>query len=810
MKISLKWLSQYIDVAEFMDKPDQLAQLLTNKGLEVESIENKAKQFENVVVAHILERNQHPDADRLTVCQVSTGGGIVHQIVCGAKNHKAGDRVVASLPGAVLPGNFEIKKSKIRGVESAGMLCSEVELGLAKESAGIMILPQDAPIGKSFAEYMGFDDVVLDIKVTANRADCLSHFGLAREIACLTGKEHALNFDSIETVAKNTKEIIHLEVRDFEGCPRYAGRVIQGVKIGPSPDWLKRRLETVGLNSINNVVDVTNFVMMELGQPLHAFDIRNLKGNKITVARAIKGEKFTSLDGTEFELDGTELMIRDSERAVAMAGVVGGLNSGVQNDTTDLFIECAYFTPATVRKASRKHGIQTESAYRFSRGTDPDGILLALNRCCELIQKTAGGEIFSEHYDLYPHPIVKHPVEISLNEISQRLGFQAQSEEFVMWIKRVGCSVETQSEGQWKVTPPTFRPDLEIREDLMEEYARLKGYEAIPEVVPSANVEPTPHASQYNLSRLLSRKLQAEGFQQALNFGFIGEKFENKILGDRSKLKALGIDLPVQSIKVKNPLSEDLNVMRSSLVPGLIQNALHNFRYGTEVGKLFEIGFAFDKADGAGYVEDWRLGLVSWGSSVDLWLKQPSPLVLEVKGAIENVLKNLGGRNWQWSVPKESPSFLHPSKTAYLFYEGKVVGFIGEVHPGLLEDLKLKSPVVVGEFDLQLLLQGQPRILKTKSLSKFPMVERDLAFVCPKELESGEVLTAIKKAGGQQLVAVRVFDVYEGKGVDEGMKSVAFRLCYQDMNATLTDEQITALQNKILADVSKKLNITIR
>lgn len=810
MKISLNWLSQYINVDEFFDKPESLVSLLTNKGLEVEAVENKSKQYEHVVIGHILERNQHPDADRLTVCQVTTGGGVVHQIVCGAKNHKKGDRVVVSLPGAVLPGNFEIKKSKIRGVESSGMLCSEVELGLATESAGIMILPEDSPIGESFAQYMNLDDIVIEIKVTPNRADCLSHYGLARELATLLDRECSLPIGTIETETgkSDTQSVIKLEVIDTEGCPRYAGRVIRGVKIAPSPKWLRTALEAIGLNSINNVVDVTNYVMMELGQPLHAFDTKNLKGAKIKVSRAERGEKFVSLDGTAYTLDGSELMIRDAERPVAMAGVVGGQNSGVSDDTTELFVECAYFTPSTVRKSSRKHGVQTDSAYRFSRGVDPEGTVLALNRCCELITKVAGGSILGNHYDVYPKPLHREPVTIHIDEVSQRLGYTVDRADFISWMKRLGCRLQERHD-DIIITAPTYRADIEIREDLIEEYARLKGYDMIPETVPSLSVAPSPHANQYVLSRMISRRLQSEGFQQGNNLAFVGATFENQILGDRSKLKALGIETPAQSVRVKNPLSEEMNVMRSSLATGLVQNVSHNQRYGTESGRLYEIGFVFEKHE-AGYNEDWRLGVVAWGSPLDLWNKTPGPLVLEVKTAMENTLRAIGGRNWSWEVKAPSADFLHPGQTSSLFYEGKIVGYLGALHPGLADTLKLRGPVVVGEFDLSLLLSGQPRITKTKSISKFPAVERDLAFVMPKDLAAQDVATAVKKAAGPQLTSVRVFDVYEGTNLPLGQKSVAFRLVYQDQSNTLTEEQITSLQGKVIEDVTKKLGISVR
>ena len=366
MKISLKWLNDYVDVTEFFQKPEELAEALTRAGLEVEDIVNRAKDFNHVVVGHILEKDKHPNADKLSLCRVSTGD-VVHQIVCGAQNHKAGDRVIVALPGAVLPGNFAIKKSAVRGVDSAGMLCSLKELGLAKESDGIAILPADAPVGKPYAEYGGYDDINFELKVTPNRADCLSHFGLAREVACLFGKELKAPKAEPKLSAQSTKSAIKLEVKAFDLCPRYTGRYLKGVKVGPSPEWLKHRLESVGLNSINNIVDATNYVMMELGQPLHAFDANFIGGKTIIVDRAKAGEAFITLDGSEIKLTGEELTIRDDKHPVCLAGVVGGKNSGVSDGTTEVFLESAYFVPMSARKTSRTHGIDTDSAYRLDR-----------------------------------------------------------------------------------------------------------------------------------------------------------------------------------------------------------------------------------------------------------------------------------------------------------------------------------------------------------------------------------------------------------------------------------------------------------
>ncbi|MDX9732462.1 MAG: phenylalanine--tRNA ligase subunit beta, partial [Bdellovibrionales bacterium] len=418
MKLSLRWLNDFVDVQEFMKTPDELARILTNAGLEVESIEDQAKPFQNVVVGHILEKGQHPNADRLSLCQVSTGDGVVHQIVCGAQNHKQGDRVVVALPGAVLPGNFAIKHSKIRGVESGGMLCSEKELGLLAEgedSPGIVILPEDAPIGRGFAVYRGLDDVIMELKVTPNRADCLSHYGLALEVGCLLGREVKKPRAEFTPGAWDGAVSVAIQAADLG--PRYAGRHVRGVKVGPSPEWLRLRLESVGMKSINNVVDVTNYVMMEMGQPLHAFDIREIKGGAISVDRARAGEAFTTLDGSELKLDGTELTIRDSERAVALAGVIGGKNSGVVDSTTEVFIESAYFAPGAVRRTMRKFGLDTDSGYRFARGVNPETTADVLDRATSLMIEVAGGEASKERVDIYPTPLERPEITVSISTV---------------------------------------------------------------------------------------------------------------------------------------------------------------------------------------------------------------------------------------------------------------------------------------------------------------------------------------------------------------------------------------------------------
>ncbi len=816
MKISLRWLSEYIEIQDYFAKPQDLSALLTGAGLEVESIENLAKNFDHVVIGHILKKEQHPNADRLTLCQIATGEGVVHQIVCGARNHNEGDNVVVALPGAILPGNFAIKQSKIRGVESGGMLCSNKELGLADDGVdGIRLLPKDAPVGQHFAKYMGFDDILFDLKVTANRADCLSHFGLAREVACLLGREVKFPIESLIESGGSTREQVKLELKASDMCPRYTGRGVAKVKVGPSPDWLKKRLESVGMKSINNVVDATNFVMLELGQPLHAFDAKKLLGKSVIIDKSRPGEKFVTLDGTELTLSGEELTIRDAERAVVLAGVIGGKNSGVDESTTEIFIEAAFFLPSAVRRTARKFGIETDSSYRFARGTNPEAVPLALNRAAQIIQKVAGGEIMGDAYDLYPNRIAPQPILISLQTLSDRLGFAVKADEFQMWMKRLGCEAKAtnQTAGQesWQILPPLFRWDLLEDVDLVEEFARLHGYQHIPESIPALTSAPAANELSFVVEARIRRVLQAEGCLQAINYAFVSKSFQDDLLGVSEKFLSLGLRMSKSAVALMNPLNEEIGVMRTSLMPGLIKNLLYNSRNGNANGRLFEIGFGHFK-ETADYLQEGRLGFSFWGSENNLWRKETTPPVFALKGVIENLLTELGFKKWKWVAlaSDKAPDFVHPGQSAALHLEGQPVGFIGSLHPRLATEHKVREPSAVGELKLESLIASQPKELRYQPISKMPAVDRDLAFLMPKTLAVQDVQTEIKKAAGELLRDVRVFDVYEGVGLQPGQRSVAFRLLFQSKEATLEDAQINELRDKVVKNVGDKFGIGLR
>ena len=808
MKISLKWINEFVNISEYFANTQTLSDILTKAGLEVEEVQDKAKDFQNVVVGHIKVKGKHPNADKLSLCQVETAPGQISQIVCGAQNHKEGDKVIVALPGAVLPGNFAIKKSKIRDVESLGMLCSFKELGLADTSDGIVILPADAPVGKNYAEYAGYDDVTFELKVTPNRADCLSHYGLAREIGCLINKP-VRKPEVLKTFASgSTKSKMNLKIENADLCPRYCGRYIQNVKIGPSPDWLVQKLQAVGQNSINNVVDVTNYVMLEMGQPLHAFDADLISGGSVIVRMAKPGEKFKTLKEQEITLKGDELLICDAEKAVALAGVIGGLNSGVSDSTKNIFLESAYFQPMSVRKSSRTHGIETDSAYRFSRGVDPSSTFDIMDRAAFLIQKVAGGDAFGDHHDFYPLPVVKSAITISIATVTDRLGYAADEKLFTQYLNGLQCKVESLGNGSYKVTPPLFRFDLNIDMDLVEEYARLHGYEHIQETIPVFKAEPIAHDFYYAEAQKISQLLRAQSFSGAFNYAFVSQKDETQFIGASAGLQKTGLVTDNESIYLKNPLSEDLNAMRRTLSFGLAQNLVSNVHAGNATGKLFETGVTFFKKDGA-FKENIRTALLSWGDEIGLY-KNQTPHVFQVKAAVEKLLAFYQISSFTWVQSSEAPAFMHSGQFAVLNVEGKNVGFVGSLHPAWLAAKKIRCDAAVAELDLNQLLQGQPRPRKFKSLSAFQPVERDFAFVMDAKTAVGDLLKEVKKAASSNLKQVHIFDIYEGDKLPAGKKSVAIKVELQSFAAQLTDAEIQNLSQKIVEQAQKGVGAVLR
>ncbi|MEK7356808.1 MAG: phenylalanine--tRNA ligase subunit beta, partial [Bdellovibrionota bacterium] len=575
--------------------------------------------------------------------------------------------------------------------------------------------------------------------------------------------------------------------------------------------------ESIGMNSINNVVDVTNFVMMELGQPLHAFDASKIQDRAVIIDKAVAGEKFVTLDGTELTLDGSELTIRDSERAVVLAGVIGGKNSGVDETTTEIFLEAAYFSPSAIRRSSRKFGIETDSSYRFARGTNPEAVPLALNRAAQLIQKVAGGKILGDAHDQYPKPIKREAIEISLATLSDRLGFKVDGGEFESWMKRLGCEMKLKGETEhgptWSVLPPLFRWDLGVDMDLVEEFARLHGYQHIPESIPALGSAPSVHDPVYTFESRVRRLLQAEGVLQALNYAFVSRTFQEKILGDIERLAAVGLRAVKEPVALLNPLNEEINVMRTSLVPGLVKNLIHNSRHGNSFGRLFELGQSHFRTGDSTYGQEGRLALAYWGAREDLWNKSAtSQPVFALKGAVENLLRELGIKKWKWvQVTKGAPEFLHPGQTSALQFEGQFIGYIGTLHPQIAEEHKIRETAALAEFNLEKLGSSQPRAVTYVPVSKMPTVDRDLAFVMPKELAVGDVEAEIRKTAGELLKDIRVFDVFEGASLGSpGLRSVAFRLLFQSAETTLEDQMVNELRDKVVGAIAEKFKIALR
>jgi phenylalanyl-tRNA synthetase beta chain len=651
MKISFQWLSQYIEIADYQNKLDEFSNLLTRAGLEVEGITNPAKDWNQVVVGKLLSVGKHPDAEKLTLCQVDVGQKEPLQIVCGAKNHKQGDFVAVAMVGAVLPGDFKIKQSKIRGVDSSGMLCSEKELGLSEESEGIIILKGTPEIGLELAQIPDIAAIIFELKVTPNRADCLSHIGLARELSTLLDRPVKFPKTNLNEAGKNIDDWIQVKINDSEACPRYCGRLISGVKVGQSPSWLKKSLESIGLNSVNNVVDITNFVLFEYGQPLHAFDYAEIKNSQIVIEKANNNEEFKTLDGTQIKLSDQDLVIRDGVRAVALAGVVGGQNSGVSEETKDIFIESAFFKANGVRKTSRAHGIETDACYRFSRGVDPEQTLKAMDRAAQLMIEVAGGILQKGHIDIYPEPHKAQTIEIDPQYVSDRLGFSVDKNKFTNWMIRLGCKVKESAKG-FLVTCPTYRWDLQIKEDLVEEFARLHGYDSIIEKLPILNSEPTPHVYSFEFANKTAQLLSGMGLNQCVNYAFISKDQIKQIWNEPELSTKLGLTMGETPIELLNPLSEELSIMRESLLPSLIKNLVFNHNHGNLFGQIFEIAPSHFKS-GNEFKEQNRLALAFWGQAESLWeKKKDSRVVYQLKSVVETFLKSIGAKSYRWQTIK--------------------------------------------------------------------------------------------------------------------------------------------------------------
>ena len=800
MNVTYNWLKEFVD---FDCSPEQLADMLTMLGLEVEGMEKLGSGMDDVVVALVEEKRQHPNADKLSLCRVNNGS-VVLDVVCGAQNFKAGDTVALAQIGAVLPGDFKIKRSKIRGEESCGMLCSEKELGLAEESAGIMVLSDGLPLGQPVFEALGLKDTLFEIGLTPNRADCLSVIGIAREIAAKLGIGVRYPDSTIKSGAVSAASIIGVTIEDAELCPRYAARYISGCKIAPSPEWLVNRLKAIGIRSINNVVDITNLVMMELGHPLHAFDCDRLAGRRIVVRRAEEGEMFTTLDGQKRKLSLSDLVICDAERPVALAGIMGGENSEIAVTTTNILLESAWFRPAAIRKTSKRLGLHTESSHRFERGADIGGVIRALDRAAALIAALAGGSVANGIVDVSPGKC--DPVKITLRpERANRLiGINLSKDAIVELLTRLECGVIPCEDGTLLVTPPSYRVDIEREIDLVEEIARLNGFDKIPATMPIAQVASDRPSAHQRLGRIVRDFLVSQGMNEIINFSFTAPDAAAKLL--------LADDDPRHiAIRLANPLIEEQSVMRTSLLPGLLETVARNISYRSIDLKLFEMRRVYLPTQAEMPIEPiFVVGALTGSREREGWSNIRGNVdFYDVKGIIENLLEllNIGGVKW---VADEPEPFYHPGKSCSIMISKDRIGSLGEIHPTVQENFGLDKPVYCFELDFEKLVLLTRANNNVNAPSRFPDSTRDIAMLAADDLPAEHIIECVRGVKSKEIEQVEVFDVYRGVGIPEGFRSIAIRVRYRSYERTLTDEEIGLLHAKIVQSLINKLKVSIR
>ena len=790
MKFSESWLRSFVNPTI---SGDEFSQLLTMAGLEVEEEQCVAPPFDHVVVAQVIDVNKHPDADRLNVCRVDIGSGEAQQIVCGAPNVSPGMKVPCALPGANLPGDFKIKKSKLRGVESCGMLCSAKELGLAADAFGLLALPDDAPIGTDVRGYLDLDDRLRTLKLTPNRADCLSLAGLAREVAALTGSPAAFpEFAEAEVSIPAVRTII---LDAPEACPLYCGRVIAGVNPrAATPDWMKRCIERSGIRSISALVDITNYVMLELGQPLHAFDNARLEG-AIHARLARAGEKILLLNEQTLELQDDVLLIADDKHPVAMAGIMGGADSGITLDTTEMFLESAFFAPKAIAGRARRYGFVSDASHRFERGVDFGGTRHALERATRLILEICGGQagpLCEAEAALPQRPAVR----LRPSRVSKVLGVSFSAEQIGEHIARLDF-VFTREGDDFIVTPPSYRFDIEIEEDLIEEIIRLHGYDNIPAPPPRATLSMLPQTENARPLSRVRQILADRGFQEVINYAFVEEAWESDFAANRAP------------IRLANPIASQMSVMRSTLIGGLIANVVTNLKRKQSRVRIFETGRCFFRDTPGmpveGFHQPWKLASLAYGSALpEQWGSAMRDAdFFDLKGEVELLLAPEVAR-----FEKVTHPALHPGRSARVILAEKDIGIIGELHPQWLQKYDLPLAPIV--FELELDAVKQSRLPKYAEVSRLPPAVRDLAVVVDQKLELEQLLEGMAANRPAIIQDIRLFDVYAGKGIALGEKSLAFRIVMQDTQKTLQDAEVDAAVQQLVTYLQQTFAAQLR
>jgi phenylalanyl-tRNA synthetase beta chain len=801
MLVSLKWLKDYIN---FDLTAQELADRLTMAGLEVDEIKTITPKFSGVVVAEILSVSPHPKADKLSLCSVADGIE-TYPVVCGAKNIKAGDVVPLAKVGAVIPGGYTIKSTVLRGEKSDGMLCSEAELEIGDDASGIMQLPAGMTRGIPLETALDLGDTVLDVSITPNRSDCLSMIGMAREVAALTGGKIKIPSMQIEETGEDVGSLSSVTIVDADLCPRYSARMIKNVKIGDSPVWMKVRLEAAGMRAINNVVDVTNFVMLEMGQPLHAFDFRFLEEGRIVVRKSKDGEEFVSLDEKSHVLPADTVMICDGKKPVAIGGIMGGLNSEVKEDTQVIFLESAYFNPSSIRRSARRLAMPTDAAFRFERGIDPEGVIRALNRAAQLISLFSGGAVCKNYIDAYPLKIqAVQNIPLRLDRIREIVGMAIAAEDVMRILKSLDMTVLDEGGGKYLVTPPTFRVDIEREIDLIEEVVRMYGYDRVPVTVPAVSVKEMDVISRLALEERIRQLLTGGGYSEIINYSFTTPASAEELLLPPD-------DERRRFVVIKNPLTEDQSVMRTTMSYGLLDTLKKNMNNASFNLKIFEIGRIFLKRGDGDLPEEKNIlaGLLSGKTSEDLWGLKVNVDFYDLKGCLENIFYDLKLEKRRYRAEISEP-FLHPGQSCFLYVNDTKIGFMGQVHPEVLEKMDIRSTAYLFEINLDVLeKQLNPRI-HYMEVSKFPAVTRDVAFVIPLSMEADKMLEIVLSQREDLLENVGIFDIYAGKGLEEGTKSLGLRFSYRAPDRTLTDAEINSIHERIVNSTVRLTGAKIR
>jgi phenylalanyl-tRNA synthetase beta chain len=800
MRLPLEWLAEWIDLPD----EDVLVERLDLGGFEDTLVEHAGPDLSALRVGHVLERGAHPNADRLSVCRVDVGDGETLEVVCGAPNVAAGQKVAFARTGTRLPDGTRLKKSKIRGVVSHGMICSARELGLGNDHAGILVLDPDAPVGAALSQVLKAGDGVLELGITPNRGDTASLLGVAREVRALLGGQIRPPETQPPETGTPAAETLRVYVDAPEACHLYVARVVRGVRPGPSPEWLQRRLEACGIRAIDCVVDVTNYVLMELGQPLHAFDLSTLRGGEVRVRWARPGEKLVTLDGETRELDADDLVIADAERAVALAGVMGGVDTEVSEGTLDVLIESAHFQPTSVRLSARRHGLRSEASYRFERGIDREGVRRAADRAARMLAELAGGRVAPGAVEVRGEaPPVTEEVRLEADRANRLLGTSLTSGEMRDLLERVGVTCQEPEPGVLVGRIPSHRNDLHVSQDLVEEVARIYGYERIPTTDPVARLSPVALPAQHALAERSRDALAAAGLIETVCFPFLAE-------ADLAALRLAAGDRRRTPLRLVNPIREEEPCLRTLLLPSLLRVARQNLSRQADRVAVFEVSRAFLPRGGDALPEEplQLAALLADSGAPRLWAPNPAPLFFQAKGVAERLLNQLGYvAAWRRGEP---PPYLHPGASAALAVGEEVIGAVGELHPEVAAGFEIEVPCAVLELDLDALGRLPTPETRVREISRFPQVRRDLAVLVNRERPAAELQEAMHRAAGADCISVELFDRYEGRGVPEGRVSLAFRLVFQRSDRTLQDSDVTPAVERVVRMLAHRFGAELR